>query len=577
MSLFTKTILAIVVCSGSVFAKTVPDRKFIKEQIQEWIDDAMDDADAVGAHFLMVEGDHIALDLSFGKTHEKKGKTIQKTTVFRTGSLTKLMHALYWLKLQESGQYNLDDTLVSYLPEFQMKYRKGSHKDITFRQLLTHRAGLPLGYYDGMWAEKPEPYKDLLDIFKDRYGIARPGKVLSFSHLGFVFSALALEKATQKEFSKLLWDHIFKPLGMTKSSIAGNLQHRVNGAYEDGDEVKNYGFRDLPSVGLNTSPDNMAKFIRMLNGNGVLDGKRFLSTSSVNEMFRIQNADNPLDVQKVGLGWYQEQQFGLFKEKVFGQRGRALAHQAFIRYIPELKTGLVFMCNSKMSMWKLSNKITNLILHYKKGKAWDEDDKFEKKWAKSSTVYDFSGTFATMAGFVNIKKSGEGFDIDAMGKSFRLFRNDEGHYNIRYNLFGFVPLGFGDFAKIRFTRQDIDETTYLFGEYPNGQPFLAGIRFNKTPHHVAWNKRLGKYKLLNPPPVDIFKIESIELLLESQQLMIAIETDEGTFSFPVNGTNDKEFFLFGVGNSLGDTVYLRKHEGKQVLEYSGFLFEKVGS
>jgi hypothetical protein len=61
-----------------------------------------------------------------------------------------------------------------------------------------------------------------------------------------------------------------------------------------------------------------------------------------------------------------------------------------------------------------------------------------------------------------------------------------------------------------WTTEDISGHHVIVAELDHNR-FLAGVKVKPYPIHGAWKKRLGKYKLLNPPEPEIFQIKDFEL------------------------------------------------------------------
>lgn len=100
-----------------------------------------------------------------------------------------------------------------------------------------------------------------------------------------------------------------------------------------------------------------------------------------------------------------------------------------------------------------------------------------------------------------------------------------------------------------------------------------------TPHpiHDAWKKRLGKYKLLNPPEPPIYRIKDFELKSEDGYLVEAMALSGGDILtqilFPVNA---QQAIGQGLGASLGETVRIIKdNKGGEILAYTGLRFMRI--
>ena len=155
-------------------------------------------------------------------------------TIMRFYSMTKPVTSVGAMILYERGLFQLDEPISHHLPSF-----SGSHvlendqlvparREITFRDLLMHTAGL--GYGDGA-SDIDELYENSrigsntpsdmsLAEFVDRLGrlplAFHPGESWRYSYATDVLGRL-LEVLTGLPLDKFLYDNVFQPLGMVDS------------------------------------------------------------------------------------------------------------------------------------------------------------------------------------------------------------------------------------------------------------------------------------------------------------------------------------------------------------------------
>src|SRR5262245_51863372 len=97
----------------------------------------------------LVDDQTVVWAKGFGLADPQKKTPATADTVYRVGSVSKLFTDLAVMQLVERGQFDLDAPVTRLLPDF----RPITHfdKEITLRQLMTHRAGLvresPVGHY----------------------------------------------------------------------------------------------------------------------------------------------------------------------------------------------------------------------------------------------------------------------------------------------------------------------------------------------------------------------------------------------------------------------------------------------
>src|SRR5260370_13219539 len=112
----------------------------------------------------LVDDQEIVWAKGFGFPHPQAKVPATADTVYRVGSVSKLFTDVAVMQLVEKGQLDLDAPVTQYLPDF--KPNNPFHKQITLRQLMTHRSGLvrepPVGnYFDDRNSSLPDMIRSL--------------------------------------------------------------------------------------------------------------------------------------------------------------------------------------------------------------------------------------------------------------------------------------------------------------------------------------------------------------------------------------------------------------------------------
>src|SRR6185369_14454696 len=138
-------------------------------------------------------------------------------TEFAIGSATKAFTALTVLMAQDEGKLSLDDSPKKYLSYFHM-YDPDTDKNITIRDLLSHSSGLnrtDLAMVTGKLTRA-----ELIEVAAQAKPTAKLREKFQYQNLMFVAGgeiAATVEKST---WDNLITTRIFKPLGMTNSSLS---------------------------------------------------------------------------------------------------------------------------------------------------------------------------------------------------------------------------------------------------------------------------------------------------------------------------------------------------------------------
>jgi beta-glucosidase-like glycosyl hydrolase/CubicO group peptidase (beta-lactamase class C family) len=131
-------------------------------------------------------------------------------TLFDLASLTKVVGTTAAvMALVEEGRLDLDDPVVRHLPDFARGDER--KRDVTVRDLLLHRSGLPAYRQFFLTLEGAEAIRNAVwDLGLD----APPGSETTYSDIGFLTLAWVVEAATGRPFDRFLHDRVFGPLGM---------------------------------------------------------------------------------------------------------------------------------------------------------------------------------------------------------------------------------------------------------------------------------------------------------------------------------------------------------------------------
>lgn len=164
-----------------------------------------------------------------GTTAEIDGVVIDGSTRFRLASLTKMLTRIAILRLVESGRLSLDDTLASHRPEFDAEWAD----DITIRQLLTFRSGLPRERSGaanpidaGVKFDERGRALPFLDTLIEDGPTVAPGSRVLYSNLGYFHLGGVIESVTGESVQQAFDEIIFAPAGMRRTTLGDDVGER---------------------------------------------------------------------------------------------------------------------------------------------------------------------------------------------------------------------------------------------------------------------------------------------------------------------------------------------------------------
>ena len=248
---------------------------------------------------------------------------VDEHTLFAIGSTTKAMTAALIGMLVDEKRLEWDDPVTKHLPAFQLK-DPAVTREITIRDLLTHRAGL--GNADFLWYGQENTTDEILG----RVRFIDPAYSLRsrfiYQNVMYAAAGRVVETVTGQAWTDVIRTRIFEPLGMNETvATLSRVQPGANAASphaEVGGKVtviQNASVDAVAAAGsVWSSASDMAKWMQFLldGGRGGRDGKRLLSERTFAELFRPQTiAPESLypttrlvkpHWMTYGLGWFQQ-------------------------------------------------------------------------------------------------------------------------------------------------------------------------------------------------------------------------------------------------------------------------------
>ncbi|KAI9883364.1 MAG: hypothetical protein M1823_004876 [Watsoniomyces obsoletus] len=231
---------------------------------------------------------------------------VTSDTLYRIGSITKVFTVLALL-LQE-GKVSYDDPVTKYIPELaalaSKKDSEGTRdvdrvrwNDVTLRALAAHLSGIgrdyllefassstetptipglpPLNATDlptcGRPGTSPCSAQEYLAGFSRRHPVFPTSSTPSYSNVAFTLLGLVVEKVTKKPYATVIEEQIFKPLGMSRSSVtppkdpSGSIIPAGPDAWSTNFEIDN------PDGSIYSSTNDLSAFGRAILRNELLD------------------------------------------------------------------------------------------------------------------------------------------------------------------------------------------------------------------------------------------------------------------------------------------------------------------
>jgi CubicO group peptidase (beta-lactamase class C family) len=255
----------------------------------------------------------------FGWMDREARRPMQFDTIFRIASMTKPVTSVAITMLYEEGHFNLNTPVSKFIPAFkdtQVFVKQSAsgeielaplEREITFRHLFTHTAGLSYGFnpddpidrlYQAAGKEleqsgTPLTNQRLVEQLAHLPLAFQPGTKWRYSYAIDVLGYL-VELISGLSLDEYLRTRIFEPLGMVDTTfyVSPEKASRLAAVYGHSPEKEGLQRLDMPvqeqppsylsgGGGLFSSLPDYSRFAQMLVNGGELDGVRLLSPRTV--------------------------------------------------------------------------------------------------------------------------------------------------------------------------------------------------------------------------------------------------------------------------------------------------------
>jgi CubicO group peptidase (beta-lactamase class C family) len=264
-------------------------------------------------------------------------------TGFLFGSVTKVLTTTLVLQQVERGVVDLDERVITYLPEFKLT-TPGAAEQLRVRHLLTHTNGIDADLFF------PDASgRDALKVFLEGLGrycgaLFGPGEYISYSNGGMIVAGRLLEAVTGTAYHDLLRRELYATVGMDDactSAADAILRSTAVGHFPDpatGSARRTEMFM-LPetwapagSTAIGTIRDLLAFGRTHLAGGVSPAGKRVLAGESTARMQTVAHDVGTPNIPPIGLGWLL-MPFG--KTTVLSHSGASPGGVAVLAVVPE--------------------------------------------------------------------------------------------------------------------------------------------------------------------------------------------------------------------------------------------------
>lgn len=341
--------LLMLLCAPSAWADVPP-------ALDAYIMNAMREWRVPGLALVIVKNDTIVAARGYGVRELGRPEPVDGKTIFDIASLTKSFTAAGAATLVDAGVLEWDDRVVDRLPAAAFA-ESCLTQEITLRDLLAHRTGL-------------RPANSLLHFFRyDRSELLGRVRFLPvqgsfrgsmiYSNILYMVAGELTAAAAGSSWAALIQKRLLGPAGMgstivdalpTGSNVA--TPHAfLNGVQQP---IQRFDYRMVgPASSIYTNAEDLARWLRLHLGDGMLDGKQILSRASVEEMHSPQNIIITTREQRrarmvehfgaYGLGWQIMDYQG---HPIHWHTGNADGMPSYMAMLPQESLGVAVILNT---------------------------------------------------------------------------------------------------------------------------------------------------------------------------------------------------------------------------------------
>lgn len=210
--------LTIILCTACQNDKRVKPKTDVTfnipvENIRDYLK-KRDNENGFNGTILIAEDKKVLLSKGYGFENDKERIANRTGTKYGMASISKMFAAVSIMKLKETQQLKLDQTIGRILPDYP---NKEARDNITIEQLLSHTSGLG-DFFTKEYFDRPEnsvkSLDDYLPFFVNDSLSFQPGSQFGYSNAGFIVLGLIIERISNKSYTEYIKETILEPIGM---------------------------------------------------------------------------------------------------------------------------------------------------------------------------------------------------------------------------------------------------------------------------------------------------------------------------------------------------------------------------
>jgi CubicO group peptidase (beta-lactamase class C family) len=560
------------------------DYRFLAEYLDWMIPAEMRRWDVPGVSIVVVDDQQVVWSKGYGFADVANAVPAAPDTLYRVGSVSKLLTATEVMRRVDRGEIGLDRPLADQLPAFSIKSRFQGAKPMTVRSLLAHHSGLPFDYLHGMWGTDPVSLTQLQSALREESLVAPPQTQYKYSNLDYSMLGRLIESKSGEPFAAAIEHQLLRPLGMNRSAFERGSQPSMKHAkgYRKGKELPPTGLRDEPAGSLISSATDMARFIEFVLADGQAGGKPVMRVDALGAMFEPQFEGLPLDFgHRIGLGWMLSGLDVPGAGPLGWHNGAYPGYYTSVLVARRPKLGVAILANGDEAgkfATRVALKALELALEAKQGEPIVPKPAVapvKPIEISPERAAEYAGDYVVFGNMTKIARKGGRLEVELFDHSLDLVPVASERFVIRKSVLGLVDIAIPEMS-IYFTSAQGRRFAVLEG-LP--APF-AFERIERQPIPQAWQARLGRYRC-----------EGSDVMLEFHKFEIDVEDGvlvaRVNISRPISGhgpsesrvaldpVSDSEAVVIGAGYTEGSVLHSERAGDEDRIGFSGYWCSRV--
>jgi CubicO group peptidase (beta-lactamase class C family) len=361
--------LAFLLLALCISLQPVGAQQGLPADLDDYVARTMKEFDVPGIALAVVKDGRVVISKGYGVREQGKQALVDENTLFGIASNSKAFTTAALAMLVDEGKLSWDDRVIKHLPAFQL-YDPYVTREMTVRDLLTHRSGMGLGAGDLMWWPPTDFTRE--EITRNiRYlkPVTSFRTAYAYDNVLYMVAGEVLKAISGKTWDEFIKERILAPLGMNRSNTSTrDLRpgENVVSAHAMADGVlKAIPFNNLDNIAaagaINSSVADMTKWMIAQLANGryrSADGteKRLFSERQNQQMWSAQtilpiNQNPPAQIAALkpnfsayGLGWGLQDYRG---HKIVSHTGGLAGMVSKVTLVPDINLGVVVLTNQE--------------------------------------------------------------------------------------------------------------------------------------------------------------------------------------------------------------------------------------